>query len=253
MSASIIKPEDESFIVRNNKAVLQILNGLKADATSLKISFREGKEDYITTIVDVDVENNAVMFDMSIDDAFNKRLLASDKIGILKETGIGIKWESDQHRLITLLDGNALSVEIPNEIVRLQRRELFRLPAPMIKPVVCLLSVPNILTPSKNDIIEYELADVSLGGVGLIVKKSLHPGIAVGDTFEKCRINFPGAGETSLTLKVRNIIPIKSKSIKQQYRIGLEFIKPSRGNESIIHKYTFDLERAMLAEKSTRF
>jgi c-di-GMP-binding flagellar brake protein YcgR len=253
MAASIIKPEDESFIVRNKKAVLQILNGLKNDATDLKISFNDGKEDYITPIIDVDVDNNMILFDMSIDAAFNKRLLASNKIGILKDSGIRVKWESDQHSLVTLTDGNALRVELPEVIVRLQRRELFRLPTPMLKPVVCFMPVPNILTPNKNDIIEYDLVDVSLGGVGLVVKKSLHPGIKVGDQFENCKINFHGAGEASLTLQVRNIIPIESKSKKQQYRIGLEFIKPSRGNEGIIHKYTFDLERAMLAEKSTRF
>jgi c-di-GMP-binding flagellar brake protein YcgR len=249
MAEDIIQTGEENFVVRNNKEILQILNNLIKEGTSLKIAFNQGEEDYFTHMIDIDPQNNLLYFDMTVDHQFNQRLFASPEIVILKDTGIRIKWKSVQHTMITLLDGNALRVEIPNTIIRLQRRELFRLKTPMNEPIPCEISVPDIVNPNKKAAIKYNIVDVSLGGVGLIVKDELHPSIVVGALFDNCVINFPEAGKTELKLEVRNIVPLSDASA-EKYRIGLGFVRPNRSMESIIHKYTFNLERSILAARN---
>lgn len=240
--------DEENYTLRNRKEILQILSKLKEDADTLKIAFNHNKEDYLTPIFDVDADNNALLFDMSVDDAFNKRLLASQDLSIEKESGVRIKWHTNKHTMVQLSDGNALRTELPESLIRLQRRELFRLKTPLSKPLRCNIKVPNAFDRKKTDTIHYDLVDVSLGGVGLIVKKKLHPSIKVGDVYEDCKIDLP-TGEVSLTLEVRNIIHLSDKT-GDQYRIGLQYIDISRGVEHAIHNYTFNLEREMLKAKN---
>jgi c-di-GMP-binding flagellar brake protein YcgR len=251
MANDIAQPGEEPFVVHNTKEILHILNDLSAQKTALKVSFNQGRNDYLTHIIDIDTDNAFVYLDMGIDDAFNKRLLASPEILILKDSGVRIKWKSNQHTMITLLDGNALKIELPPELIRLQRREVFRLAPPITKPVPCEIPIPNAFNPNLKDILQFNLVDVSLGGVGLIVQKGLHPSLVVGASFEDCKINFPETGQTNLKLEVKNILTLPAEKGIAKYRVGLEFVNPSRGNESIIHKYTFNLERAMLVAKNS--
>ncbi|MDO9393917.1 MAG: flagellar brake protein, partial [Methylotenera sp.] len=57
-------------------------------------------------------------------------------------------------------------------------------------------------------------------------------------------------GETSLTLQVRNITKVTLKDGVIKHRIGLQFIAPSRGNEGLINRYTYNLERQVMAVAS---
>ncbi len=252
MTTETVQAGEEPFVVQSKKEILLIINELMIHKTALKVSFNQLRDDYLTHIINIDVENNLMYLDMGIDDAFNKRLLASPEIYLLKDSGIRIKWKSSQHSAITLLDGNALKIEIPDELIRLQRRELFRLATPISKPIPCEIPIPNAFNSNIKDTLQLNLVDVSLGGIAVIVPKSLHPSMVVGSVFDNCKINFPEVGQTNLKLEVRNILPLNSEKNGQKYRVGLHFINPSRGNESLIHKYTFNLERNILKAKNDK-
>ncbi len=240
---------EEDYIVRNPKEVAQIINTLREDKVNLRVTFNRGQEDFLTNIISQDAEDGHVYLDMTVDDIFNKRMLNSDHILISKDDGIRIKWKSVQHTQVALSDGKALRIEAPKELIRVQRRELFRLQTPIVKPLTCEIPIPNLINPNKTDTITYSLVDVSLGGVGLIVTTSIHPSIEVGKSFDACKINFPDVGDANLTLEVRSITPLPSEN-EQKFRIGMQYVRPTRANENMIHRYTFDLERAMLAARS---
>lgn len=250
MGIEIIQPGEEPFAINNPREVLQIINDLFHQKTTLRVASGHGRDEYLTKIINIDTQNGLIYFDMGIDEAFNKRLLASPEILIIKDAGIRIKWKSTQHSAITLIDGNALRVEIPTELIRLQRRELYRLATPANKPLSCEMMVPNAINSSFKDMLNLNLVDISLGGIGVIAVKALHPSVQVGAIFEPCKIHFPDIGQTSLKLEVRNILPVNSGSTQQKYRIGLSYLQLSRANEGIIHKYTANLERELLKHNS---
>ncbi len=249
MAATQQNINEEDYIVRNPKEIAQIINTLREDKVNLRVGFNRGQEDFLTNVISLDAEEGYVYLDMTVDEVFNKRMLNSNHILISKDNGIRIKWKSVQHTQVALSDGKALRIEFPNEIIRVQRRELFRLQTPIVKPLTCEIPIPNLINPNKTDTLTYHLVDVSLGGVGLIVPTTIHPSIEVGKIFDACKINFPDVGEANLTLEVRSINALPSEN-EQKFRIGMQYVRPTRGNENMIHRYTFDLERAMLAARS---
>jgi flagellar brake protein len=252
MTTDIAQAGEEDFIVRHDLQILQILKALKDEGSDLKVSFNHGEDDYVTRIIHIAADHQHLYLDMTLDEDFNKRMVASPELLIRKDNGIRIKWKSRQHSVAKLSDGYALKMEMPKELVRLQRRELYRLKPPMVAPVPCEIPVPDHENPEVKKNIQYNLADVSLGGIGLIIQNSLHPSIKVGTIFEGCKINFPNIGEALINLEVKNINALNSDKAEEKYRVGLEFKNPSRSSEGLIQKYTFNLERSLLVTKKSK-
>jgi c-di-GMP-binding flagellar brake protein YcgR len=240
--------DEEQFIVQNQKQIIQILNELAKHHEMLKISFSH--DTCLTNVISVDAHNHVVYLDIGIDDAFNDRLFASHHVVFSKDDGIRLKWTSEQLTLATLKDGKAIKIALPQKLMRLQRREFFRLATPIVNPVPCIIPISNEESPDADRILELTLIDVSLGGIGTIAANPLDELLVVGASFDKCRINFPEVGETNLTLQVRNITPVTMKDGAIKSRVGLQFISPSRGNEGLINRYTFNLERQAMAVAS---
>ncbi|MDO9204352.1 flagellar brake protein [Methylotenera sp.] len=241
-------PDEEQFIVRNLKEIIQILTDLAKRHEMLKVSFKH--DVCLTNIISVDVKNHAVYLDIGLDDAFNSRLLASHQVVFSKDNGIRIKWTSTNISLATLKDGKAIKIAIPQTLMRLQRREFFRLATPIVNPLPCLIPVSDEANPDLDRTLELTLVDVSLGGIGVIYADPLDSRLVIGASFNQCKISFPEVGETSLTLQVRNITKVTLKDGVIKHRIGLQFIAPSRGNEGLINRYTYNLERQVMAVAS---
>ncbi len=252
MTTDIVQAGEEDFIVRHDLQILQILKALKDEESDLKVSFNHGEDDFLTRIIHIAADHQHLYLDMTIDEEFNNRMVASPELLIHKDNGIRIKWKARQHSVAKLTDGYALKIEKPTELVRLQRRELFRLKPPMVTPIPCEIPVPDLENPEEKKRMQYNLADVSLGGIGLIIQNGLHPSIKVGTIFEGCKINFPNLGEALLNLEVKNVILLNNENPEEKYRVGLEFKNPSRSSEGLIQKYTFNLERSLLDTKNSK-
>ncbi len=240
-------PEEEPFLIRNLKEITQILTNLSKNKSMLKVSFNQGADEYLTTVIEVDAQHHAVYLDIGLDEKFNARLLVSHHVVFSKDDGVRIKWLSAHISLATLKDGKAIKVALPQKLMRLQRREFYRLATPIINQVSCKIPIFDQANADEDKILELTLIDVSLGGIAAITSNPLDKSFVIGASFNKCKINFPDVGETSLSLQVRNITPITMKDDSTKNRIGFQFIKPSRGNESLINRYTYNLERIEIA------
>lgn len=237
--------DEQQYVVRNVKEIIQILNELIKQKSFIKVSFNEGLEQCLTTIIEVDAQNNALYLDIGLDEAFNSRLLASHNVLFTKETGVRVKWTSHHLSEVTLKDGRAIKVALPESLIRLQRREFFRVATPVVNPVTCEIPTVDESHPELNGTLSFTLADVSLGGVGIVAEDPLNSALKIGTYFDSCQIVLPEFGTTNLTLQVKNIIPMPIKDGTIKYRIGLLYVKPSLANEALLHRYTFNLEREL--------
>lgn len=239
--------DEEQYIVHNPKEVMQILTHLLKQKANLKASFNHGADVYLTTIISVDDKNHTVHLDIGRDEDFNRRLIASQSVVFSKEDDVKIKWTSNHITEVSLKDGKAIKIALPKDLVRLQRREFYRFATPIVNPVSCLLPIPDEVNAEDVKVLELMLVDVSLGGIGVVVSDPVDPALQVGASFDSCKISFPDVGVTNLTLKVKNSMPIHTKDGQIKHRIGLQYIEPSRGNEGLINRYVFILERQVIA------
>ena len=239
--------DEEQYLVRNPKEVMQILNDLAKQKASIKVSFNHGTDVYLTTVIAVDVKSQVVHLDIGRDEEFNRRLFSSHHIAFFKEDGVKIKWTSSSVSEVSLRDGKAIKITLPKDMIRLQRREYYRFATPIANPVLCRIPLADESSPEEDKEIELILLDVSLGGVGAIVAEPLDSAFVIGADLQHCKISFPDVGITNLTLRVRNIASMQTKDGVAKQRVGFQFIEPSRGNEGLIHRYVYFLERQAIA------
>ncbi len=132
-----------------------------------------------------------------------------------------------------------MKMAIPETLIRLQRREFYRMATPVTNPVRVLIPMPLELGGGSN---VFPLADISCGGIAILDNKLLL-GNTIGNIYEGCRLELPDIGPVSTTLKVRNSLDMTLLNSKTNRRLGCEFVDISRGNLANVQRYITKLER----------
>ncbi len=244
MAHNKLSADEQLYHVHNEKEILQILADLIKRKVMLNVSFGQGAETFLTTVIGVNAEKHLAFLDVGRDETFNSRLVASHDVTFTNNEGVRIRWTSEDLKIVTLKDGLALCIGLPRDLIRVQRRQYHRLATPIRTPVICRIPLER---DTDTDILELPLADVSVGGIGIVVTGPLDERLSVGAEFDNCRIEFPDVGTTNLRLHVRYIDQFTMRDDTVKHRIGLEFINPSRGNQALIQRYTFILESESVA------
>lgn len=125
-------------------------------------------------------------------------------------------------------------VTFPKNIHYSQRRAHYRAPAGIAK------ESSVVLTRANNEMITGLLHDISVGGVGVRLRKSTPDLIEEGETVPRCVIHFPDGGEFICVAEVRSI----RQGMKGNYRVlGLKFIDLSAPQRSKIQRFVAGLDR----------
>ncbi len=194
----------------------------------------------VTTILAVDPDDGTFVLDRSIDREQNERILSAGKVRC--ETYL------DKIRILftaeglasTTFEGNAaLRADIPETLIRLQRREFYRMETPVSNPVRAILPLPLEL---GLDSAVFPLHDISCGGIAVIDHKN-QLSTVIGENLPNCRIELPEIGPVSVTLQVRNSLDMTMLNNKTSRRIGLQFVNMSRGGDAAVQRYITKLER----------
>jgi c-di-GMP-binding flagellar brake protein YcgR len=194
----------------------------------------------VTSILEVDPDTNSMIIDRSINREQNERIVAARKVSC--ETTLDkIRILFTVERLGEAMFENrpALRADIPPTLIRLQRREFYRMATPVSNPVRALIPMPAEL---GGDTQVFPLADISCGGIAILDNKLLL-GSTVGQVFEGCRIELPEAGTVTTSLQIRNSLDMTLLNNKTNRRLGCQFIDISRGNMANVQRYITKLER----------
>ncbi len=200
----------------------------------------QGEHDVcVTSILDMDEAAGTMLVDCSINRDQNLRILAKKRIRF--ETTL------DKIRIVFIADNvesavyenrPALRCAIPASLVRLQRREYYRMETPMASPV--RVTIPVVLE-SGGAVEAFNVSDISVGGLALLDHK-LILGTTLGQRLVGCSLALPD-GPVGTTLVVRNAIELTLLNGKSCRRLGCEFVDLSRGSLASVQRYITKLER----------
>ena len=202
----------------------------------------DGSDNVVTSILEVDEVSDLVVIDRAPSRIVNQRLLESEHVTF--ETVL------DSIRILFFADGMqeclyegqpALCTPIPKSVIRLQRREHYRVPTPVASPLRCSVPVPNEDGQGVTTVFVI-LKNISGGGIGVIDEKKQLDN-TIGVVYKNCRIEIPGGPPVVASLQVRNSFDQKLPSGKDVRRVGFMFVDLPKPMLATVQRYITKLER----------
>jgi c-di-GMP-binding flagellar brake protein YcgR len=228
-----------NFEIGSRREIASLLRQIGEKNQLVRMLVRGEQDVCVTTILDMDDGAGTLLLDCSIDTAQNLRILATKRIRF--ETTL------DKIRIVFVADNvesasydgrPALRCMIPATLIRLQRREYYRMETPVASPI--RVSIP-LLMEGGGSAEAFTVADISVGGLALLDNKLLL-NKQQGQKLTQCSIALPD-GVVSTTLVVRNATELTLLNGKSSRRIGCEFTDLSRASLGNVQRYITKLER----------
>ncbi len=236
----LLQSQDLSQYLLNTRGeILYVLRALRDAGALLTAYFNEGRDFILTSVLDAG--DAGVTLDVGSDPERNARAMASDKLicaGLLDR--IRIQFTLHRLRSVTHEGRPALAANLPETLLRLQRREFYRLTAPVGQPVKC--RIPCHHPGAGQRTIEAKVLDISGGGLAIVMPPEgvrLEPGL----TFPGCRIDLPEIGTVVATLEVRSVFDMSLANRNVVQRAGCQFVDLPGTMLTMIQRYIIRVER----------
>lgn len=239
---SAAAPDEGRYRVTSKVEIAFILRAIMKSGALVTANFGQGKDFVVTAILDVDTADQRVLLDSGSNAQLNERLLRGQQLTIVS-TQDGVKVEFSVRQIeATSFEGRlAFLIPFPDSLLKLQRREYYRLAAPLAQPLKCQIPL------QEGGIANTTVGDISLGGVSLMGE---HAGLKLesGQVFEGCRIVLPEVGTITAKLAIRNSFQITLKNGSVTRRTGCAFVELGPNQEAMIQRYIIRLERERRAK-----
>jgi len=234
--------EDTEFHLHKQVEIVSILRALKDSNETITLYFNQGNDFIISSMFSVDEDENSVVLYAGSNASANKQAMLGGKlIAMTQLAKVKIQFVLHNIRLAQYRGRQAMLADIPDSVLRLQRREYFRLIVPIRLPVKCQIPVPQPEgVPPKS--VEVNVFDISAGGIGISTPPPDIP-FDIDMTFEKCQVDLPGIGVLVATLNIRTIFEVNAKDGTASWRAGCGFINLSGPMLSLLQKYIIKEER----------
>ncbi len=229
--------------------VVAIMRSLAQKKSLISAYFNHGRSLLLTSILHVAAETGDIILDSGNDDDINRQVLRTENF-VLTAVVDNVKVQFLLHKLSDYRQGGnpAFRASLPDKVLRLQRREFFRLSTPIVKPVKFAAVVRRPDGSAMN--VEASLLDISGGGVGLMATPALAEMLPRGMLLKECRITLPEEGVLTANLCVRNKFDVTTRSGARHVRVGCEFVALPGARMSMVQRYITRIERERKARLS---
>lgn len=242
----LLEPSDYAqYLLHAKSEIVFVLRSLIEHVSQITVFFNEGKDLLLTTVIAV--SDDALVIDYGASSEMNRKALLADKlfcVASLKK--VRIQFLLRGLTQVTYEGRPAFQAKLPVDLLRLQRREFFRLTMPITRPLKC--AMPTADASGAAQIIEVNVVDISGGGLAI----ALPDGVDFVDDqeFPNCRIELPEVGAVTATVAIRNQFEITLRSGARVRRAGCEFVKLPGPALTLIQRYIIKVERERKARES---
>jgi c-di-GMP-binding flagellar brake protein YcgR len=213
-----------------------ILRAIVKSSALVTAYFGSGKDFIVTAILDVDADAESIIIDSGSNPVLNERLLRGQQLSLVSsQDGVKVEFEVEQIEAMSFEGRLAFRLPFPDSLLKLQRREFYRLAAPLLNPLKCQI-------PTATGMADTVVGDISLGGVSLMGE---HEGLdlQLGTIYANCRILLPELGVIQTKLMVRNSFPMTLRNGAVIKRTGCAFLDLPSSQQAMIQRYIIRLER----------
>lgn len=237
---------NEQFLKQNPLAVLGVLRDLNINQVPLRISWSGGQ--FISKILAVNPDE--LIMDFGSQEYENHAVQRANQISIIAETqGAKVGFTLPELKKGEYQRLPAFISSLPPALWFIQRREYFRICAPLHPPYHCTAKMPD------NSILRFRLFDLSLGGMGALLEEAKPEGLTEGMRFSQVELNMERWGvyhvdAQLISISERKVIDGKNETITTP-RLSFRFLNVGPAVERELQRIIFSLEREA-REKSNK-
>lgn len=246
MAAALLSTDEFSQYLLNSKSeMFAVFRGMVERVSQITMFFNEGRDMVLTSMISYG--DSGLFLDLGASSEMNRKALEAKKLFCVTQLDkVKVQFILRGVRRADTDGGPAFFAALPESVLRLQRREYYRLSLPITRPLKCAILLAA--TGSERRTIDAHIGDISGGGLGVI---SIPPDIALEPGLELgCRLDLPEVGVVNATLVVRSVSESVTRSGTKSKRAGCEFVKLPGAMLTLIQRYIIKVERERKARES---
>lgn len=228
--------DSDRYLIHHAPEITRILQGIMESKATVAIYGNNGSDFILSSIVALDPEHGFLVLEQGSSQEFNEKLKSSEQVTcVTSQNQVHIQFSGGRLQPDLLGDEQVFRLPVPQELLRVQRREYYRLGTSVINPVKCMIK-------TEQGFIDTVVVDISIGGMGVLAYEGaglLHS----GEHYHGCRIALPGAGEFAVSLNVRSTFDLTLKNGRVTHRAGCQFVDLPPSVETEIQRYIIRVER----------
>jgi len=235
------------YEVTSPEEVLLILRGLMKNGARVTGYLNDTLDFLLTSLLGIDVEGSKLTLSLDSSKVLNRRAQLCSKLVCISNQGkIKIQFVLDGVNLVRFGEGTAFQGAIPATLIRLQRRDYYRLSIPKGTPLLCV--IPLLQTDGSTVNVEAGIVNISGRGLTLVIPPE---GIEfeVGKEFPNCLIELPAGERIVTTMQVRSIYYANLSGGRAVKRSGCQFMKLPGPMQTLLLRYINKVESERLAGK----
>ena len=126
---------DENFRIHSEIDIIYILRGIMQKKSLVTLYFDTKQKFILTSILNVDKNNKEIVIDYGPNEELGQQILQAKKlVFVTSENKVKIEFVCNQIKKLDYEGQEAFAVKLPTSLVRMQRRNYFRIATPVTKP-----------------------------------------------------------------------------------------------------------------------
>lgn len=223
------------YLVHSKTEIIYLLRAVMQKTELVTAYFNQGRDFFLTSLLAVEADH--VVLDYGANEALNRKILESRKVVFLTSLErVRVQFTASRIETTTFGGRPAFRIPLPDSLLKLQRREYYRIATPIMTPLTC--GIPRV----DGGRIDVSIVDISVGGVGIL---GCPPELALeeGAIYPGCRITLPEIGEIVTDIQVRSIVDVTLRSGQATKRWGCQFVNLPANMQVLLQRYIIRLER----------
>ncbi|MDR2837477.1 MAG: flagellar brake protein [Azonexus sp.] len=230
------------FRLTNRQEILFYLNLLVQRRALLSAHVNGGRHFFLTSIIAVNTMTGEIFLDPpNIEESYAEAITARQTTLLTTLDRVKIQLRLGVFSPTTCDGQEALAAALPTELLRLQRREFFRLEPPVTAPIICQVAATTPENPLQ--VLDLHLSDISVGGLCLVAKPEMAALFPRDALFQHCRLEFPDEGVIRVNLRVHKAVNFSTHEGHHTLRVGCEFVDLPATAMAFIQRYITRIER----------
>lgn len=243
------REHNSQYMLNSATEIGFLLKTLSEQSAMVMVYFNHNQSFFMTTLLGLDTARGKLYLEFSNNADVNRQAVtARDFTCATSLERVKIQFAVSGVEQATFQGRPVFQCNMPKQLLRLQRRESYRVPTPAVRPLKCAMLVNDDFGNARQ--LEVPLLDISAGGVGLMLTQAQVPLFTKGRVYSGCRMDLPEEGAFTCNLRLCEFIDVTGRNGNSYTRVGCEFVELRGAIETMIQRYIIRLERERKARSS---